>query len=303
MKKLNAFFVALITSFTVLNISHASGYIPLEIPKNATHEELVELINARNEPGKEQTYREFAEGIKKLNLGNKIDLTLPNVKYPYSAWLDAHDEEFQKYAGIAAWIAGETQKKLECEKPARTTPTSNKIDARALRSTFRNFNVIKYVKKVPGFTDCGLNEAEYAAIYDYTAEIYQTLNPALRKGYVDTDVTAFVSALTQGLNKIGKFKGWVKRGDNLSAQRKARYVPGAIVQDAGFMSTSINVGFRGADQFQIYSRTGRYIAPLSHNHSEEEVIFLPNTKFKVVEVTVDEKDAAVTNYKMIELPN
>lgn len=307
MRKTISVLVIVITSLTGLSHSKAAQSISSQPPQNATWDEMVEWTKARNEPNQELNYREFAEGIRKLNLTEKVDLTLPKVKYPYFAWFEAHQDDFQKYASIGSWVSGKTLRKLDCAESANPETTTNVTSARAesvnppLRSTFRNFDLMSVVAMVPGYANCGLTESEYAAIFDYTAEIYQTLNPALRSGTLSDDQKEFAATLARALDKIGKYKGWVKRGDNLSALRKARYVVGAVIEDAGFMSTSLTGGFIGISQFQIYSQTGRYIAPLSHSHGEEEVTFKPHTKFKVVNVQVDEVDPSVTNYKMIEV--
>jgi hypothetical protein len=94
-----------------------------------------------------------------------------------------------------------------------------------------------------------------------------------------------------GLHKLPPWTGTVKRGMNVSAsevsQLKMFYRPGAIVEEKQFTSTANSEtggNFGGNVMYTIRSKSGRDVRPISSHKGENEILFMPGTKFRVVKV-------------------
>lgn len=132
-----------------------------------------------------------------------------------------------------------------------------------------------------------------SAIRMYTGQAFMEMNEILRKPNIkkftqqEKEAYNAVSALAaDGLGKLPPYKGIVYRGTSLTRKQQAQYIPGAIVQDAGFVSAACsNFGaFAGNTQYVIQSHQGVDVDKISANEGEKEVLFAPNTKFKVTGV-------------------
>ena len=137
----------------------------------------------------------------------------------------------------------------------------------------------------------GLHPTESVAINRYTqSSYYEQINRTLRSSSpVPTEETReLILVLASALNKLPGFEGTLFRGAVLSPEVLARYVPGETIEEAGFLSTSRSKSFaakRAATLFVIDSNgMGKDIASMSRFPREEEVLFLPHSRFKVIEV-------------------
>jgi SPP1 gp7 family putative phage head morphogenesis protein len=135
-----------------------------------------------------------------------------------------------------------------------------------------------------------LTAEEYSAIRMYTGGHYGNLNRRLRGGEFANNphLQAYVDAALHGLRKMPKHVGWVNRGMSIYgddiAKLRARYVPGAIVEEHAFISTSTASGFSGNVRLRILSKTGVDVAPYSRHSSEMEVLLGPGTRLRVTSV-------------------
>lgn len=258
-------------------------------------------------------YQQTLEALPKLPLYAAFDTTLPTSEFPYTDFVNANEAFYRQYLLAIRWITGSPAHELTCKSQSVVmgatqsfTESSNAAALREERSLkigqdgLRNFDISEFIASVPGYKNCGLTEAEGAAIYDYTNSIYRNLNAALRSRSVDPDLEAFATTLDHALDKLANFNGVVRRGTSLAPEARAKYFAGATVLEPAYTSTSIKKQFQGDDQFEIQSATGKYIAPLSANHSEEEVLFRRGTKFKVLKVETDSDDPQIQHYHLIE---
>lgn len=142
-----------------------------------------------------------------------------------------------------------------------------------------------------------------AALRAYTGnEFYADLNRALRTGNVDDlqRLNPMIQNINRGLDQMPRFEGPVYRGTSLTPEQVAHYVPGEIVTESAFTSTSAQAGkaFGGNTRFVIQSSTGRDISSLSvYSSTEAEVLFRPGTRFRVI----SKLDDAVTGQHIIVL--
>ncbi len=137
----------------------------------------------------------------------------------------------------------------------------------------------------------GLLPAERLAIRIYTAfEPWgSAINDAL---WSDSDASpelvAFVSVLSAGLGKLPRVRAQVFRGAPLHGDREtflARYEAARVVRWMGFSSASreANRAFHDSVLFRIGSLAGRSTQGYAADDGELEVIFLPATRFLVVD--------------------
>lgn len=134
-------------------------------------------------------------------------------------------------------------------------------------------------------TDEVFEPADREAIRDYTDEGYRRLNRPLREGdgaEVDPEIQAQADRLSAALRKCPTYQGDVFRGTNLTDAEVEKYVPGSVVEERAFTSTSKDAGFAGDTAFFIESRTGRDIESLSTYPAEHEVLFDRSTRFEVL---------------------
>ena len=130
-----------------------------------------------------------------------------------------------------------------------------------------------------------LTNDELVAVYSYTVDLYGPLNEALRAGGDKAkNVEAFKKTLSSALSKIPATKGPFFRSTQLPLKIEETYKEGAIVSDPAFTSAGLSLDKNAHDQILIHSKTGRLISPLSARAEEGEVLFAPDTKFKVIKV-------------------
>ncbi len=150
-------------------------------------------------------------------------------------------------------------------------------------------------------------EDELAAIVLYTQTYYTEMNDALRKRDRE-GMKEFGNAIKladKGLSKLPVHEGWVHRGvDSLPEAVLAKYVPGVLVTEEAFTSTSqVESGaFKGKVKFNILSKSGRDVRQLSRVEAEKEVLFRPGTKFIVVDKVRDGDATVITMEEVSEAP-
>lgn len=136
---------------------------------------------------------------------------------------------------------------------------------------------------------------EYLSVHVYTTNLYKPINKGLRGFDPEAlDKWAKVSSDTdKALEKMAsnsnlRYEGTVIRGDQFDdAQIEKLFPVNGIHTDSAFKSSSKNLDkpFSGNTELKIKSKTGINIEDVSVLPSEEEVLFRPNTKFKVISKT------------------
>ncbi len=142
-----------------------------------------------------------------------------------------------------------------------------------------------------------LSFEEQALIYKYTEDGYEAVNEKLRitKGKGSSDFGKF---LDRTLAKLPNYEDIAYRAANLTAGELQRYLDAKandiIIIEYPFISASkskmIANQFRNNCQFRVFSRSGKDIEAFakygtSHPQNEKEILFRPNCKFRVLEVT------------------
>lgn len=109
-----------------------------------------------------------------------------------------------------------------------------------------------------------------------------------------------MDAAQHGLAKMPKYVGEAARGMSLGAVDLKRflstYQKGAVVEEAAFVSSSYGqrAAFGGNVFLKIKSKTGVNVENYSRHPGEREVLFMPGTRFRVVDVTTDNGRHIVT---------
>lgn len=151
-----------------------------------------------------------------------------------------------------------------------------------MKQVQQNYNFQHPDKPLP---EDNLTDEEKVAIYAYTGSGYGGLNEALRKGGEKAEAAKpCMQKLNSALNKLPPYKGHlVRRGGTLPEDLLKQHVPGAVVNYPAYTSSSMTIGFGSNHMFVIYSNSGRDVAKYSMHPHEAEVLFMPNTKFKVID--------------------
>lgn len=131
-----------------------------------------------------------------------------------------------------------------------------------------------------------LTTGELIALNTYTGKEYVKINKELHGAQPMTPFTQTMTSLAaQGLGKLPEYTGMTVRGTNLPSGADRDCVPGAVIVNYGFTSTSAASAFRGTHQFVIQSSAGRDISFLSKFPKEKEVVFPPAHQFRVLDRT------------------
>jgi len=138
---------------------------------------------------------------------------------------------------------------------------------------FKDNAIINY--QINPYT-ASLTQDEYLSLHVYTTNLYIPINKGLR-----------------GLSPEDKIK-WTK----VSSDTDAALVKLSEHQDLGFKSSSYNLSkpFEGNTLTKIKSKSGVKIDDISVMKEEEEVLFRPNTKFRVLA----RRKVGVMNYVTLE---
>jgi hypothetical protein len=148
-----------------------------------------------------------------------------------------------------------------------------------------------------GLAESDLSMEERTLIYKYSEDGYESANRSLRKSLGQTH-TQFGKFLETTLRKLPDYKGLVFRSANLSHTELDRYIQAfnksTILVEHSFISASasydIAAMFGGNCKFEMISKTGKAIElyakyGLESGQNEYEVLFRPNRKFGVLEIT------------------
>jgi hypothetical protein len=151
-----------------------------------------------------------------------------------------------------------------------------------------------------------LSLEEQTLIYKYTEDGYEGLNERLRisKG---KDFSEFGKLLNKTVAKLSNYEGITYRAADLTNNEIQKYIKAkeknSILVEHSFISTSkskeIAYGFGKSCQFRIFSRSGKEIEGfakygVNHPQNEKEVLFRPNLRFRVLEITNHERYALIT---------
>ncbi len=129
------------------------------------------------------------------------------------------------------------------------------------------------------------SEPELAALHGYTVIDYKPINQAKRGKLpkaLGEEYAHYTKTIIAGLAKLPNYRGKVTRGTTLPESELAKLKPGKVWTPKGFTSTSTGKAFGGPHRLKIQSRTGKEVSWISRHAHEKEVLFKPNTKFRVV---------------------
>lgn len=150
-----------------------------------------------------------------------------------------------------------------------------------------------------------LPEDQFEAMGDYTSGRYVEINQALREGRTATKGAASIPHIAAAIdsaptldNPIQVYRGLRLSkvdGDKFIARLDAAKTNGELIQEPGFMSTTINpdvaktwaTGGSGSESpivFQISARKGLYLGESVGGTKEMELVLQHNSKFKVLGV-------------------
>ena len=147
---------------------------------------------------------------------------------------------------------------------------------------------------------------EHALIYKYTEDGYESLNEKLRlsKG---KDFSEFGKFLDKTLSKLSNYEDITYRSVDLTNNEWQKYIEAkennGILVEHSFISASrskaVAYEFGRSCQFRIFSRSGKDIGEFAkygihHPQNEKEILFRPNLKFEVLEVTKQGETTLIT---------
>ena len=152
----------------------------------------------------------------------------------------------------------------------------------------------------------GIATEELVAVKGLITEDYSRLNRPLRALDMPQleHLDPYIRLATYGLFQLSSYRGPVFRGALLTPEVLARYVPGTVVREHGFVSAVANraIRFPGNTSFVIASINGRDVSMLSDHREEREVVFFSGTRFKVLAVEADAQATEHTIY-LAEIPD
>jgi len=131
-----------------------------------------------------------------------------------------------------------------------------------------------------------LSDFERANIYSYTGDGSADYNLALKNGGNDFFLMKpCIDSFNDSLQKLPIYSGVVWRGVKFSPDSEKIHQEGSIVSYPSFTSTTKNVKkvFKLTHSLKIISHRGKDLSKCSEAPDEEEIIFSPETKFKVLQ--------------------
>lgn len=143
---------------------------------------------------------------------------------------------------------------------------------------------------------------DYYATYMYTEDIYD-VNRALRLSSTSQKLQKFVDRLYKELNTIPDFQGTVHRG-SFPGEHTDSLKVGDVFTDKGFLSTN-NAAHDGLYdlpvQFYFESYSGKAINQhIGFDTGSDEVLFFPNTKFKITSIEETAEGKIIRGYETNE---
>lgn len=205
--------------------------------------------------------------------------------------------------------------KVQPTEPAEAKPAKSKTSAKgksgttpqerqqyteqvSAQSASRKEKHEKFLKKAKEkFPTPPPHPEEVAALSWYTDDGYKDMNKVLR-GVADADVDqkaakADIKMAVAAMEKMPKFEGTVVRGLNLDDATPEQidavvnqYKTGKVITEKAFLSTAtggVTPAYSGtAVLYTIKSKNGRSVKDVSAYPWEDEVLFPPGAKFKVL---------------------
>jgi hypothetical protein len=106
---------------------------------------------------------------------------------------------------------------------------------------------------------------------------------------IDPGVQARVNALSRALAELPPLSAVVFRSAELSSEQLAGYQPGALIEEAGFLSCTRDPALAGGGNctFAVRSVTGKDISTVTGRPREAEVVFDRSTAFRVLQQATD----------------
>ena len=143
-------------------------------------------------------------------------------------------------------------------------------------------------KKQNLILDKFLSNNEFLSIRCYTSGLYKEINTALRTNNGEK-WSLMLEAATSGMRKMAeqgyRFKGLVRRDASFSdSEIKKLFPKNGIYVDKTFTSSTKEIDgvFPGNTVIYIESSKGIDVSEISKFQSENEVLFKPETKFKII---------------------
>ncbi len=201
--------------------------------------------------------------------------------------------------------AAEKIAKEEVEKAVKEAEAVLVNQRQEFKQIFTNQRYDDYVREVKAVKAKRMElqnipTEDLVAIKGYTSDDYKMLNTALRKDDKAElkRLEPYIEVAKSGLRQLPSYKGTVFRGTTLSPEQLARYKQGETITEKAFTSTSLdpNSAFYGNVKMKIESVNGKEISILSNVPQEKEVLFKPNTQFKVLNVEIDKTTNVRTIY-------
>ena len=192
-------------------------------------------------------------------------------------------------AGFGLMLAGARAAKRPAavageEAAAGGRPVRNVLNEKLGESKVEEFLA---AKRADPKLDALLTDEEYLAVRGYTSNLYKEINPALRQG-TPGEWQPVSEAGSSGLKKMSE-NGYakegpvVRRGNFTDEQVQQLFPDDGVYTDKAFVSSSTEPqpGFAGNAEINIQSKRGVDVSSLSEYASEKEVLFKPDSSFKV----------------------
>eukprot|EP01012_Entosiphon_sulcatum_P059042 TRINITY_DN8330_c0_g1_i2.p1 TRINITY_DN8330_c0_g1~~TRINITY_DN8330_c0_g1_i2.p1 ORF type:complete len:793 (+),score=103.75 TRINITY_DN8330_c0_g1_i2:28-2406(+) len=148
---------------------------------------------------------------------------------------------------------------------------------------------------IPNLTVVDILVIFFYTFGDGDIAFYNTVNDALRNQLLPEFLVFAVKHLIRALLKLPDYSGTTYRGSCLPMHGTERYVVGSVVVENSFLSSSTSADVacqfahtgqrnRRAVLFKIQSLRGKLISQCSAFPQEDEILFLPFTRFRVISV-------------------
>ena len=180
-----------------------------------------------------------------------------------------------------------------------------KLVAYVCKNYTRELDEVKNSEIANVFSDLSIEER--TIIYKYTEDGYAGLNETLRHT-TGKEITEFGRFLDKTISKLPDYVGITYRCVDLTDHELQKYfnakTNNTILVEHSFISASkskfIAYEYGRNCQFRIISKTGKEIEAFAkygshHPQNEKEILFHPNCKFKVLEITKNDQQTLITS--------
>jgi len=131
-----------------------------------------------------------------------------------------------------------------------------------------------------------LTRTESISLHAYSDSAYKEINKALRACTSDlAELRLIIATINSALAKLPDYVGKVYRKTNIPPEVLENYFPGKIIEDAGFVSASLEINneIHAPHLFTILSLHGKLISDFSLYDYEKEVLFSNSTRFRITD--------------------